>query len=299
MSELTLPSTVRRGRPWTASLVVAVASLIGLGAFFYPFLLPAVVASGGSTTRRGEAPFILALLTGACLLAVVSALSAPAGGAGAASKLVALLGVLVATDATLRLAPSVVGASPIFLLIILVGHVFGASIGFLMGSLTLLLSAFLTGGLGPWLPFQMLGAGWVGLTAGWLPRPRRPRVRLAMLAGFGAVWGLLYGALLNLWSWPFAAPGLATDAGLFWNPNLGLGETLERYARFYLTTSLSHDLFRAVGNLVLVLVLGGPILRVLDRFQSRFTWQPWTAEDLPSRPTSPSAIPPDTAASHP
>jgi energy-coupling factor transport system substrate-specific component len=282
------------GRGWGAGVVVGVASLVGLAAFLYPFLLPAVAGVGERSARTGEAPFVLAALTAACLLAIAAELSSPALGPGAASKTVALLGVLVATDATLRLAPSLVGASPLFLLILLVGHVYGPAFGFLMGSLTLLLSAFLTGGLGPWLPYQMLGAGWVGLTAGWLPRPAAPRARLALLAAFGAVWGLLYGALLNLWSWPFAAPGLGADAGLFWHPGLGFGETVTRYARFYLVTSLGHDLFRAAGNLLLVLALGGPILRVLDRFRARFAWQPWVAD--PSPDSGPAPTPPEATA---
>jgi energy-coupling factor transport system substrate-specific component len=264
-------------------LVVAVASLVGVTAFVYPFLLPVVDRTDDAGAHAADAPLIFAGLTVLCLLAILATLGSQGDGGGtagsaaggAASKSVALLGVLVATDATLRLAPSLLGATPIFLLIILVGSVFGPSFGFLMGSLTLLVSAFLTGGVGPWLPFEMLGAGWVGLTAGWLPRPANHRARLLLLAAFGAGWGLLYGAILNLYFWPFAAPGLGVDAGLYWTPGLGAAETFERYAHFYLVTSLGHDLFRAGGNAVLVLVLGGPLLRTLERFRTRFSWQPW------------------------
>ena len=271
----------RRPRPGP-SYIVAVASVIGLAAFLYPFVLPAVdaVAAGEQRARAAEAPLVLAGVTGLCLLAALAALGSTQV-VGGASKTVALLGVLVAADAALRLAPSFLGASPIFLLIVLVGAVFGASFGFMMGALTLLFSAFLTGGLGPWLPYQMLGAGWVGLTAGWLPRPTVPAARLALLAGFGAAWGLLYGALLNLFAWPFTAPGLRQDIGLYWTPDLSLGETLERYASFYLATSLGHDLFRVAGNALLILALGGPVLRVLERFRDRFAWQPWS---LAARP---------------
>jgi energy-coupling factor transport system substrate-specific component len=258
----------------SANVVVLIASLVGLAGFFYPFLLPAVRRTGDQGSHAGDAPLVFAAVTALCLLAIVVELSSGMA-AASASKTVALLGVLVATDATLRLAPSFLGASPIFLLILLVGAVYGSAFGFLMGALTILVSAFLTGGLGPWLPYQMLGAGWVGLTAGWLPRPPNPRHRLILLAGFGALWGLLFGALLNLWFWPFAAPGADTDAGLYWTPDLSLGETLIHYARFYLVTSLGFDLFRAAGNALLVLALGGPILRVLERFRSRFTWQPF------------------------
>ena len=136
------------------------------------------------------------------------------------SKLVALLGMLVAVDATLRLVPTLLGASPIFLLIVLVGFSYGADFGFLMGALTLGVSALITGGLGPWLPYQMLGAGWVGLTAGWLPHIGGVggRRQLCLLAVFGALWGFLYGGILNLTEWPFAAPGLTQRAGLYWSP---------------------------------------------------------------------------------
>lgn len=261
---------------------IAVASAVGLAAFGYPFLLPALaevgLEAGAGAPRTAEAPILLAALAGLALLAAAAELGhlGVGGGAGGASKLVALLGALVAIDATLRLVPTFLGASPIFALIVLVGAAFGSSFGFLMGSLTLLLSGFLTGGVGPWLPYQMLGAGWVGLTAGWLPRPDAPHARVALLALFGALWGLLYGALLNLYSWPFAAPGLDQSVGLYWTPGLGLGETLHRYAAFYLTTSMVHDLFRAVANGVLILALGGPVLRLLARYRSRFAWEATT-----------------------
>ena len=55
-------------------------------------------------------------------------------------------------------------------------------------------------------------------------------------------------------------------------------ETVALYTRFYVTTSLVFDLFRALGNAALVLVLGGPALRVLERYRARFSWQPWTEE---------------------
>lgn len=255
--------------------VILVASLVGLSGFFYPFLLPAVAQGEESRARASDAPYLLAIVTALCLLAIVVELDRDQPGASA-SKTVALLGTLVALDATLRLVPTFLGASPIYLLIILTGFVFGPSLGFQMGALTLLVSGFITGGIGPWLPYQMLGAGWIGMSAGWLPHPESRRHALGVLAAFGAVWGLLFGVLLNLWFWPVTAPGLGTDAGLYWTPGLGFVETLRRYGSFYLVTSLGYDLFRAAGNAVLMLLLGGPILVVLERFRARFTWHPWT-----------------------
>lgn len=260
------------------SVTLAVASLVGAACFLYPFVLPAIrQATDENQAHATAAPMLFAVVTGMCLLVMLATFAGP--GDVSRSRTVALLGVLIALDATLRLVPSVLGASPIFLLIILVGAVFGAATGFQMGVLTLFFSALITGGLGPWLPFQMLGAGWVGLTAGWLPRDPSPRRRLGTLAIFGAAWGLLFGALMNLWFWPFAAPGVEADAGLYWSPDLGVADTVGRYIRFYVVTSLPFDLFRAAGNIVLMVVFGGPVLRLLERYRERFTWQPWTAID--------------------
>ena len=243
----------------TPSLLVLLVSLVGLLTILYPFLLP-LIGQEEQLARRGiEVPILFALLGAICLLTILVEIQHSTAGPGAsASKFVALLGVLVATDAALRLIPTVLGASPIFLLIILVGFAYGADFGFLMGALTLLVSAFITG----------------GLTAGLLPRTGAKR-ELAMLAVFGGLWGLLFGAIMNIWEWPFSAPGLQQQVGLYWVPGMTLGQTLHTYAHFYLVTSLVYDLFRSIANVILVVLLARPVLRLLDRFRERFTWQPW------------------------
>jgi energy-coupling factor transport system substrate-specific component len=258
--------------------VVALASLIGLLGFAYPFILPGLVRHQEDVAQQqahsGTAPLLFALLTGACLAAIILSISRDQWRRGEAARSVALLGALVSLDAALRLVPSFLGATSIFLLIILCGVVFGPSFGFQMGALTLLVSALLTGGVGPWLPFQMIGAGWVGMTAGWLPGIESRQKRIAMIAAFAGLWGFLFGALLNLWFWPFTAVG-AGGSSVAWVPGLSFTETLHRYGSFYVSTSLAFDAFRAAGNVVLVLVLGGPILALLERFRSRFGWEPF------------------------
>ncbi len=260
-------------------VVLALATLIGIASFLYPFLLPALAGVGVRTARGGiEVPLLFTVIGVLALALILIQLQESMGRAtGGMSRQLALLGALVAVDASLRLMPTLLGASPIFLLIILVGYCYGARVGFLMGALTLLISALITGGLGPWLPYQMLGAGWIGMTAGWLPRGRVSGGwrELAMLAAFGALWGFLFGAILNLMEWPYAAPGLQEEAGLYWTPGMSFAETLATYGRYYLTTSLVYDSFRAAANVALVLILGRPIVRLLDRYRSRFTWQPW------------------------
>ena len=65
--------------------------------------------------------------------------------------------------------------------LILGGYVFGARFGFLFGAFALLVSALITGGVGPWLPYQMFAAGWMGLSAGGLGVSSATAVRVALL----------------------------------------------------------------------------------------------------------------------
>ena len=77
-----------------------------------------------------------------------------------------------------------------FFLLILAGRVFGPGFGFVLGCTSLFASALLTAGVGPWLPFQMLAAAWVGLGAGLLPRRVTGRREIAMLVVYGVVRGV-------------------------------------------------------------------------------------------------------------
>jgi energy-coupling factor transport system substrate-specific component len=182
------------------------------------------------------------------------------------SKAVAVLAVLVAAGGALR-APTVgvTGFTGVFFLLIPGGRVFGRGFGFVQGALTMFVSALLTGGVGPWLPFQMFGAAWVGFLAGCLP-PARGRRELVMLAVYGALAGLAYGLVMDMWFWPFATtPG----SEISFEPGAGIVENLRRFWAFHLVSALGFDIPRALGNAALVLVLGSPVLAALRRAAHR------------------------------
>jgi energy-coupling factor transport system substrate-specific component len=207
------------------------------------------------------------------------------------TRLLAVLAALVAIDATLRLVIVIglLGFSPIFLLIITGGFVMGPSFGFASGALTILLSAVLTAGLGPWLPYQMLAAGWVGMGAGylgrWTHRSTSPWA-LGALCVYGCAAGFAYGLLLDLWEWPLLVA--SGSSPLSWAPGTDLASLLRRFGGFYLATSVVYDSFRAAGNLLLTLALGAAVVRALDRFRRRFLIQ-W---EVPGRvlPEAPAKI---------
>src|SRR5690606_14801346 len=141
------------------------------------------------------------------------------------------------------------------------GRVFGPGFGFVLGATTLFTSALLTGGVGPWMPFQMFGCAWIGLMAGVLP-PATGRVEVALLAAYGAVSAFAYGFLLNLSFWPFALGG---DTELSFRPGAPILENLHRYVLFDLATSLGWDTGRAITNVALILFTGRMLLNTLRR----------------------------------
>ncbi len=252
-----------------SAVTFALTNLIGLVAYLYPFWLPVRLAGGETSGHAGDALLVFGLLVSLCLLVLLAEMT----GGAVNTKVIAVLGVLTAVNAVARLADNIVqlpgGFSPIFLLIILVGYAYGARLGFLLGVFTMMVSAFLLAGVGPWLPYQMFAAGWVGLTAGGLGRlGLRGKAEIAALTVFGLIWGFLYGAITNVYFWPFVIA-----EGGSWEPGLDLGETLRRYAGFYLATSLWWDAMAAVGNVALIIALGRPLLSALRRFRRRFQFE--------------------------
>jgi energy-coupling factor transport system substrate-specific component len=253
------PRVIRLGaRP---TLVLGIASLAGLATFLWPLLVRAP-SDGGSSS----APFIfLAILP---VLMVVVAAELSAGGIDA--KALAMLGVLSAVGAALRpLGAGTAGVELVFFLLVLAGRVFGPGFGFVLGSTTLFSSALITAGVGPWLPFQMLAASWVGLGAGLLPwrGSLRGRAEIALLAVYGVIAAYAYGFLMNLSGWPFS---IGADTDLSYVAGAPLGDNLHRFVVYTVATSvLGWDTGRAITNTVAIVVVGPAVLAALRRASRR------------------------------
>jgi energy-coupling factor transport system substrate-specific component len=250
------PVAVTRAPRLRVALLVVV-NVLGAMAFLWPFALPALLDVTGNEEHRIDGPWILLIL----LVSLGTLLFLELGRGGLGPKAVALIGVLGAAMVALRLPGFVAGFSAMFIVVLVAGNAFGPSFGFLLGAVGTFASGLFVGGLGPWLPFQMVAIGWVGAGAGLLPRRGSWPVRIAALAAYGFFVGYAYGAVLNLWSWPF----VAGSSELGWDPTAGGATNLRHYATFYVATSFAWDTFRAVGNAVLVLVVGKPLLAALDR----------------------------------
>ena len=92
-----------------------------------------------------------------------------------------------------------------------------AGFGFVLGAVSLLAGALISGGVGPWMPFQMFACAWVGCLAGLLPR-LGGRLEILLLAAYSMVAGLLYGLVMNLWF--YLRPIQATESGAFLSSSL-------------------------------------------------------------------------------
>jgi energy-coupling factor transport system substrate-specific component len=143
--------------------------------------------------------------------------------------------------------------------------VFGPGFGFVLGSTTLFASALITGGVGPWLPFQMFAASWVGLGAGLLPAARG-RAEIAMLAVYAALAAMAFGLLMNLWFWPFV---VGEDTAISYLPGAPILENLHRLLLYSLATSMGWDVMRAITNVILIVLAGPAVLGVLRRVARR------------------------------
>jgi energy-coupling factor transport system substrate-specific component len=243
---------------------IVLTSLIGIIAFAWPLL----AAPGSSVVAHAnDAPWLFAIIVPMLMLVLLAEIS----DGGMDAKSIALLGVMAAVIAALRpLGGGIAGLEPIWMVLILGGRALGPGFGFSLGAISLFASALLTGGVGPWLPFQMLAAAWVGLGAGLLPRVTGKR-ELAMLAAYGAAISLLYGLLMNLWFWPFVSGLPEQIAFVAGSP---VGENLAHWIRFTLITSLGYDIPRAVLTVVLILIAGKPVLLALRRVSRKAAFEP-------------------------
>jgi len=246
-----------------SSLAVMLATVGGILAFTWPL----VVEPGSVLTGDSRAPMVFAVLLPVLMTVVLLEITE----GGLDPKAVAMLGVLAAVGAALRpLGAGTAGLETVFFLLVLAGRVFGAGFGFVLGATTLFASALITGGVGPWLPFQMFGAAWVGMGAGLLPPvPRRWEVLL--LASYGAVAGLLYGIAMNLYDWP---QGRGVGTGLSLVPGDPVWANLHRFLIYSLTTSLGWDIGRALTNFVLIMLTGKAVLATLRRAARKAAFAP-------------------------
>jgi hypothetical protein len=169
------------------------------------------------------------------------------------TRILAAVGALAALGVAGRVAlaplPNVVATTDIALL---AGFSLGGPPGFAVGALSALVSNFWLG-QGPWTPWQMAGWGLVGAGGALLATLTRRRIGRLGLAAAAALAGLLYGALLDL-------SDMVTYGG---------EQSLDRYLALS-ARAIPFNLAHAIGNAALMLAAGPALLRILERYRTRF-----------------------------
>lgn len=252
---------IRRQVPSWSCWLLAAASIAAAAGFAWPLLAAAVPSQA-----QAAVPVLALALMPALVVAVALALDREMYTA----RTVALLGVLTAIGAAVRIVGTgAAGVETVFIVLILAGRAYGARFGLLLGIATIALSSVLWGGIGPWTPFQAFACGWVGAGAGLLPRirARSPRagrrLELGILALYGVVAAYAFGLIMNLWFWPFAVgPG----SGLSYVAGAPLPRNLASFGLYSLVTStLTWDTVRAITSAVGILLVGPAALPALRR----------------------------------
>lgn len=238
--------------------LVPLVSLAALAAFTWPFLQAALPS---------DAQRAVPVLAIAAAVVLAAAVLVALGEGAQGAMLVAMLGTLTAVGMVLRfLGTGFGGIETALILLILAGRAFGPRFGFLLGATVMLGSALLWGGVGPWLPFQVFAAGWVGAGAGLLPRAKRIAGtwrELALLALYGVCASYLFGLLMNVWFWPFAVGG---GTSISYDAAGSTGQNLMAFLTYSLVTStLTWDTMRAITTVVGIVLIGRPVLAALRR----------------------------------
>ncbi len=145
------------------------------------------------------------------------------------------------------------GFKPVAALVILSGVSFGGEAGFLVGSLTMLVSNMFMG-QGPWTPWQMFAFGMIGFLAGILYQKGILKARKTELCiyGFLSVF-LIYGGIMN-------------PASIL----MSYGYITKNTLLAYYISGAPVDLVHAISTVIFLWLLSRPLLEKLERIKVKY-----------------------------
>ena len=159
-----------------------------------------------------------------------------------------VLAVMCALAVAGRVAIPIPSFKAIFGIIMIAGIAFGPESGFLVGSLSAVVSNIFFG-QGPWTPFQMLTLGMTGLLSG-LPLFRVLLRKRLPLAIWGMAMGIMYSGIMDIWT------VLSLIDSFSW----------KRYL-LALSTAVPYTVTYMVSNVVFLMLTIKPIGEKLNRIQ--------------------------------
>lgn len=209
-----------------------------------PFvLMPTAVIVGAVAVDEGNYIFVSLLVATLTVILFIAGFEKKEIG----TRRMVIVSVMIALSVAGRFIPFF---KPVTALTVIAAIYLGSEAGFAVGAFSALLSNFYFG-QGPWTSFQMLAWGLIGLIAGLLADPlRKSRV---FLLSFGAVSGIAFSALMDVWT-------------VLWY-NEGFNIALYFSA---LMTSAPYILLYAVSNFVFLYFLAKPFGDKLQRIKIKY-----------------------------
>lgn len=235
--------------------------LISASGFLWPFF----VSSYGASDKASWFFFIAAPLT---VIALVYSINLnPLD-----SKTIAILAVLTAVIAAFRpLGAGAIGIEPMWFILILAARVFGPYFGFILGATSMVLSALLTGGIGPWLSYQVFAAAGIGVGVAIIPTKLRGRLEVLVLAIYSIIACELFGIAMDLQFWPWS---LGRGTQLSYIPGAPLSTNLGHFFTYHFTASMAWDIPRAIFTSILIVVAAPSVLNTLRRAYVKAAFNP-------------------------
>lgn len=165
-----------------------------------------------------------------------------------------ILAVLIALNCAGRAAFFMVpDFKPIYAITIIAGIAFGGEAGFLVGSMSMLVSNFLFG-QGPWTPWQMFALGMIGFISGVLYQIGILSTKRFPLSVFGFLMAfLVYGGIMN-------------PAAMF----MSIGEPNWKTLLAYYISGVPVDLVKGASTFIFLWFGARPMLEKLQRIKIKY-----------------------------
>lgn len=210
--------------------------------YLIPFILiPFVVLFGAVFVNENKYIFISLCVALLAILLFITGFERRQVG----TRRMVIIAVLTALSVAGRFIPFF---KPITAITIIAAMYLGAESGFLVGSLSAIISNIYFG-QGPWTPFQMLSWGIIGLLAGYLQKPLKNSKILLYL--YGALSGITFSFLMDVWT------------VLWYNKSFELSLFLSA-----ITTAVPYTILYSVSNVIFLLLLAKPFGEKLERIKT-------------------------------
>lgn len=209
-----------------------------------PLIIIPVVAVGGSLLFDEQKHIFVSLLVAfLSLVLFITGFEKKITG----TRRMVLVAVMTAISVLGRFIPFF---KPITAITVITAMYLGGEAGFLVGSLSALISNFYFG-QGPWTAFQMLAWGLIGFIAGLMAEPLKKN-RILLLA-YGVLSGVAFSFIMDVWT-------------VLW---YSAGFDIELYL-LSLKAAIPHTILYAVSNFIFLFVLAKPFGEKLERIKLKY-----------------------------